>query len=235
MFRFKPPRIEFLCSPDDKGVIAEPFPAKGHLPAWFKKLAPVARPELGARSNAQTIKRCMPFLDAMTTGWIIPLAASVRLEVKDQGRAVEYGWEFDRTMVSNHLSYQIDGHPLQPRPPLKMHNYWTIRTPPGWSCLFVAPLNRPHPALEVIAGVVDTDRYHGLIHFPFLVTGPDGLYALDKAMPFVQVIPFERRGTLVDAVIRAESPQEAATRDRVLRNTQAADGWYRLSARSARP
>ena len=235
MFRFKAPRIEFLCSPADKGVIAEPFPAKGHLPAWFKKLAPVDRQELGARSNGQTVKRCMPFLDAMTTGWIVPLAASVRLEVKDGGRTVEYGWEFDRTMVSNHLSYQIEGHPLQPRPPLKMHNYWTIRTPAGWSCLFTAPLNRPHSALEVIAGVVDTDRYHGLIHFPFIVTGPDGLYALEKGMPLVQVIPFERAGTLVDAVIRAESEEEARTRDRILRSTQASDGWYRLAARSARP
>jgi hypothetical protein len=235
VFRFKAPRIEFLCSALDKGVVAEPFPAKAHLPAWFKKLPAVDRRELGARSNGQTVKRCLPFLDAMTAGWITPLAASVRLEVKDQGRTVEYGSEFDRTMVSNHLGYQIDGHPLQPRPPLKLHNYWTVRTPAGWSCLFVPPLNRPHPAIELIAGVVDTDRYQGLINFPFIVTGPDGLYALEKGMPLVQVIPFERAGTYLEAAVRVESEDEARTRERILRNTQASDGWYRLEARSARP
>jgi hypothetical protein len=234
LFRRRAPTIEFLCSAEDMGVIAEPFPAKSYLPAWFKKLPPVDKQELGARSNGQTIKRCMPFLDAMTTGWILPLAASVRLEVKDDGRTVEYGSEFDRTMVSNHLPYQIDGHPLQPRPPLKLHNYWTIRTPPGWSCLFVPPLNRAHPAVEVIAGVVDTDRYHSLINFPCIVTGADGLYTLDKGMPLVQVIPFERSGTQIEAVIRAETGAEAATRERILRSTKASDGWYRLSARAAR-
>ena len=41
MFRRKAPAIEFVCQPADKGVIAEPYPAKGYLPAWFKKLPPV--------------------------------------------------------------------------------------------------------------------------------------------------------------------------------------------------
>ena len=33
MFRRKAPAIEFVCQPADKGVIAEPYPAKGYLPA----------------------------------------------------------------------------------------------------------------------------------------------------------------------------------------------------------
>ena len=46
-------------------------------------------------------------------------------------------------MVSNHSPFQVAGNPHEPRPPMKFHNYWTIRTPPGWSCLFLPPLNRP--------------------------------------------------------------------------------------------
>ena len=149
-------KLEFLCMPEDAGVIAPPVPAKGHLPGWFKKLPAVEKSVLGANGNGQTIKRCMPFLDAMTTGWILPLAATVRIDVTNDGRDVAWGTEFDRPMVSEHQPYQIKGHPLEPRPPIKIHNYWTIKMPPGWSCLFVPPLNRPHPALEIIAGVVDT-------------------------------------------------------------------------------
>ena len=52
MFRRKVPAIEFVCAPEDKGVIAEPFPAKGYLPAWFKKLPPVDERQLGVRSRA---------------------------------------------------------------------------------------------------------------------------------------------------------------------------------------
>jgi hypothetical protein len=234
MFRRKAPAIEFVCQPADKGVIAEPYPAKGYLPAWFKKLPPVDERELGVTSRAQTIKRCMPFLDAMTAGWIIPLAANVRVEVRDGGTAVGYGWDFDRTMVSNHDGYQIDGHPLRPRPPIKLHNYWSIRTPPGWSCLFVPPLNRAHPALEVLAGVVDTDRYHEFVNFPCLVTGADGLHSFGKGMPLVQVIPFERAGTYVQAVVRTETEAEATERAAHSRNLGAGEGWYRTAARAAR-
>lgn len=227
-------KIEFLCEPDDKGVIAEPFPAKGYLPEWFKRLPPIAKTELAAGSNGQTIKRCMPFLDAMATGWIIPLAATVRLEVKGNGATVEYGSDFDRAMVSNHQPYQINGHPVQPRPPLKLHNYWSIRTPPGISCLFTTPLNRPHPAIELFAGVVDTDSYHALINFPFVVTGADGLYTLEKGMPLVQVIPFRRETAALAADIRAERAEEAQARERIRRNTHASEGWYRQIARATR-
>jgi Family of unknown function (DUF6065) len=226
--------ISFLCNPDDLGVIAEPFPAKAYLPEWFRKLRPVDDQELGANSNGQTVKRCMPFLDAMTLGWIIPLAASVRLQVADDGKTVEYGSFFDRPMVSDHQPYQIAGHPAQPRPPLKLHNYWTIRTPPGWSCLFTAPLNRAHPAIEILAGVVDTDRYASLINFPFIVTGPDGLYTLDKGMPLVQVIPFRRDAAFAGCEIRSETDDEAAERERIRRATHASEGWYRIHARAAR-
>ena len=52
--------------------------------------------------NGLTIKRCMPFLDALTTGWIVPLAATVRLEIKDGGRTCRCRLEIDKTMVSNH-------------------------------------------------------------------------------------------------------------------------------------
>lgn len=234
MLAFRRPKIEFLCAPEDHGVIAEPFPAKAYLPDWLRKLPAVDKGGLSAAANGQTVKRCMPFLDAMTLGWIIPLAASVRLQVRDDGRTLDYGWDFDRPMVSDHQSYQIAGHPAQPRPPRKFHNYWTIRTPPGWSCLFTAPLNRAHPAIEIIAGVVDTDRYHSLINFPFLMTGPDGLYTLDKGMPLVQVVPFRREAAAIAAVIRAETGAEADERQRIRRATHASEGWYRQHARASR-
>jgi len=83
-----PPKIEFLCAPEDLGVIAEPVPAREALPEWFKRLAPVDKQRLSTTDNALTIKRCMPFLDALMTGWILPLAATVRIEVLDNGQTV---------------------------------------------------------------------------------------------------------------------------------------------------
>jgi hypothetical protein len=235
MFNLRPtPRIEFTCAPEDLGVIAPPVPAGESLPDWFKRIPAVDREHVGVNDHALTVKRCMPFLDAMRTGWILPLAATVRLEIAEQGQRVDAGWDFDRTMVSFHHAYQVNGHPAQPCPPCKFHNHWSIRTPAGWSCLFVPLLNRANPVFEVAAGVVDTDSYTALINLPFFATGADGLHTIEKGTPLVQVIPFRRTDAAIESVVRAETAAEAAERTRIQRATSASQGWYRQEVRARR-
>lgn len=227
------PHIQFLCAPEDEGVIAPPIPAAKSMPDWFRALPAIDPAARSATNHGLTIKRCMPFLDAMTAGWIIPLAAEVRIAVSDGGRKVDCGWEFDRTMISNHDAGQVAGHPRLPSPPIKFHNHWTIVTPPGWSCLFVAPLNRTHPGFDMLSGIVDTDSYRSPVHFPFFPPAADGLYTIDAGTPIVQVIPFRRDASALamTAEIRAETDPEADTRERVRRSTMARTGWYRTEAR----
>lgn len=235
MIRFAPPaNIRFSCAAGDDGVIAPPVPAKAYLPDWFRKL-PAVDPQVESPTNSGlTVKRCLPFLDAMTTGWIIPLAATVRLDISDGGTRLDAGWDFDRPMVSNHGMHQVRGNPMGQRPPCKFHNFWTIATPPGWSCLFVNPLNRPNGVFEVVAGIVDTDTYRSPIHFPFFATADDGLYVIEKGSPLVQVIPFRREATNLVAEIGPETAEEKKQAEKVLRNTRAGEGWYRLFARAPR-
>lgn len=234
MFQSRNKVIRFVCDPRDEGVIAPPVAAKTYIPDWFRKLPAVDAAQVSSKNTGLTIKRCMPFLDAMNTGWIIPLAATVRLDVREGGRKVEAGWDFDRTMVSFHGDHQVRGNPKAPRAACKFHNHWTILTPPGWSCLFVDPLNRPNNVFEIIAGVVDTDTYGAPVHFPFFPTASDGLHVIEKGSPMVQVIPFRRDSTELRAEIRAETKQERAERERATRNTGAVAGWYRTEARAKR-
>jgi len=238
--------IEFLCEPFDLGVIAEPVPAKMAMPDWFRRLPAVDDAVVSATNNGLTVKRCMPFVDAMTLGYILPLAATVRLEISEDGQKVDAGWEFDKTMVSNHGSYQVSGHPLGKRPPMKFHNYWTIKTPPGWSCLFVAPLNRPTLPVEIVSGVVDTDTYASLVNFPFFATGADGVHTLAKGTPLVQVIPFRRDQAAINAHcgkgsdsrlglrVAEEKGENAIERIKIFRNTLSTEGWYRKFSRAKR-
>jgi len=213
-------------------VVAEPVPARTAHPAWFRRLPGIDQAELCATNNGLTVKRCMPFLDALNAGWLLPLAATVRLEISDAGRQVAAGWELDGELVSPHGAFQAAGNPFEPRPVLKFHNPWTIRTPAGWSCLFVPPLNRPPAGIEVLAGIVDTDRYVAPVNLPFVALGEDGVHTLAKGTPLAQVIPFRRE--TIDAVVRAEGEAEADTRERVTRNTRAEAGWYKRHARAAR-
>lgn len=228
------PKITFLCRKEDEGIIPAPVRAKTALPDWFRKLPPVSEDHVSPTDSGLTVKRCMPFLDAMAAGWVIGLAATVRMEIADEGKTVNCGWDFDRTLTSNHASHQVAGNPREPLPPCKFHNYWTICTPPGWSCLFVPPLNRPNGVFEVVAGVVDTDTYQSEIHFPFFAIGEDGLHVLERGTPIVQVIPFRRETSDLEADIRAESEEEKATRRTIFRKTLASDGWYRKFARAQR-
>ncbi len=232
--RRKPGVIRFLCEPGDRNVIAPPVPAKTVLPDWFRRLPAVDPEHRTVGNNGLTVKRCMPFLDAMTSGWIVPLAATVRLEIADGGTRVDAGWEFDRVMVSNHGPHQVKGNPREPTPPCKFHNYWSIRTPPGWSCLFVPPLNRAGQPFECVAGLVDTDSYLAPVHFPFFATGKDGLHVLEKGTPLVQVIPVRRDALGLEAEIGIETGAEAVERETVHRSTLAGEGWYRKAARAAR-
>lgn len=234
MFRKALPSIRFTCAPEDHGVIAPPVEAKTHMPDWFRKLPPLDKGARSATDSGLTVKRCMPFLDALTTGYILPLAATVRLEVRGGGRTVEAGWEFDKPLVSYHGAHQVAGHPSLPNPPCKFHNYWSIRTPKGWSCLFVPPLNRKDAIFEPVAGIVDTDTYTAPIHFPCFIHALDGLYTLEKGTPLVQVIPFRRSSTLLPMHVAAETAAEAEERRMVARNTLASEGWYRLFARAGR-
>ncbi|WP_461068499.1 DUF6065 family protein [Streptomyces pseudoechinosporeus] len=215
-------------------MIAEPAPARTVLPAWLRRLPGVDPEHLSPTDFAVTVKRCMPFLDALSTGWILPLAATVRLEITDGGRTVNAGWDFDREMVSTHTPFQVAGNTYEPRPPMKFHNHWAIRTPPGWSCLFLPPLNRPDDIIEIFSGVVDTDTYTAPVHLPFIATGPDGLHVLPKGRPLAQVIPFHRASVQLPESIGPETPEERDSRRRVLRNTLAGDGWYRRMARASR-
>jgi hypothetical protein len=137
-------------------------------------------------------------------------------------------------MVSNHASFQVAGNPFEPRPPMKFHNHWTVRTAKGWSCLFLPPINRPSDVVQIFSGVVDTDTYTSPVNFPFVATAVDGVYTLPKGTPLVQVLPFRREGAAAKASIRVETAEEREARDRIHRSTLAEEAWYRDHVRTAR-
>jgi hypothetical protein len=117
---------------------------------------------------------------------------------------------------------------------MKIHNYWTVRTAPGWSCFFLPALNRPNRVIDLLSGVVDTDNFPTPVNFPFLVTAPDGVHVLPKGTPLVQVIPFRRDDAMISGRVRAEREPEQAERTRTHRSIMSGGSWYRRHARAKR-
>ena len=67
------PLIEFHAGGHER--FPAPYPASRNIPDWYKKLlVEVSTPDEPAN---RTIKRCAPFLDALSCGYIIPLTADI--------------------------------------------------------------------------------------------------------------------------------------------------------------
>jgi hypothetical protein len=73
----------------------------------------------------------------------------------------------------------------------KWANYWAIRTPKGYSTMFIQPMHR-ESVFTILPGIVDTDEYYSPVLFPFVVNDPEFEGLIPKGTPIAQVIPFKR-------------------------------------------
>jgi len=189
--------IEFHCDDITIDAVPHPIPANKCIPDWFRKLP------ADISYNGATVKRCMPFLDSMTSGYIIPLWQDLYFKhyIEDNEDRIQYAWGGSANKgvshaVSNHSYEQIKGSPIGKTRfgsiPMKFHSPWIIKTPPGYSCLITAPLNRYEQDFEIISAIVDTDLYFDKLNFPFIWTTPNFEGTLKTGLPLVQVIPFKR-------------------------------------------
>ena len=99
-----------------------------------------------------------------------------------------------------HGRQQLKGSPYieknMNQPFHKIINPWIIKTPPGYSCLFLPPMHNTDDRFSIIPGIVDTDTFKLEINFPIVING-DKYKSLkttiERGTPFVQVIPFKRQ------------------------------------------
>ena len=138
------------------------------------------------------MKRCPPFLDALTCGYLIPFPDWAELRLRD-------AHEWDKRgpgeiFLGSHFPEQYKGTWFGMRTIIKFDSPWIIRTPTGYSTLFVAPLNRFNSPFCALSGIVDTDTYYNSVSFPMLLLDDEigKEHRLEKGLPLVQAIPFRR-------------------------------------------
>jgi len=187
-----------------------PTPCKLNIPDWFK--------ELKHTENNLTIKGCIPVLDSLTTGYILKIPIDLHIE----HNTVNENTKRTTRIITSPNSYtspsepnvnvntydNLSVHPIKQvgnkcpftqknknLPFHKIMNPWTIKTPSGYSCLFLPPLNNSDDRFSIVPAIVDTDSYANEINFPFVVNGdkyPILKSTIKEGTPFVQVIPFKR-------------------------------------------
>jgi hypothetical protein len=189
-------------------------PATLGLPDWLKAMPAQAINAIG-QQETPTVKRCPPFVDAMTSGFLIPLICDVRVE---NG---EFVWDnelppggevsFLRSPIGFHDSSQVTGTPLfEPgRFMIKFNNLWTIEAPDGYALFFTHPVNRFDLPFTTLSGLVDCDRYHdNWINFPAHWHDMNFSGVLPRGTPVAQCLPVKReKWTVRTATFNKEKTQ----------------------------
>jgi hypothetical protein len=190
--------LTFRCPKELDGWLPPPTPAAFGLPPWVRSMPAQAFSAM-VGGDDDTVKRCPPFLDAMTCGFLIPLICDVTVE---DG---EFTWDndlpsggpvsFARSPIGFHDPAQVIGTPLYDadRFMIKFHNLWTIEAPEGYSLYFTHPANRADLPFTTLTGLVDCDRYHHTwINFPACWHDAGFSGVLPKGTPIAQCIPVKR-------------------------------------------
>ena len=186
-----------------------PVPASKEVPSWFKKIpAFLDKPKEADDFFSFTVKKCIPVLDAITSGYILYTWHDIFVgDCNDLSSSILHSPVnpiSGATVIEGHGVEQFKGAPFQRKTDgkaaFKYVNAWGIRTTAGYSCLIQTPSYSDTP-IKILPGVVDTDRYHSP-NFPFVfdIPGEEKDLFIPAGTPVAQVIPFKRESYQMDIV-----------------------------------
>lgn len=188
--------IKFIELEEVGNGFVKPVPASKFIPSWYKQTSPLKfMKKMGMKD--MTIKKCIPVLDAFSTGYYIVNTHDLFYQVDEENGESTFSFSKEilgkNKPITMHPFEQIDKMELEGEYyeyAYKLSNPYVIRTPPGYSCLFTQPPNQILPFLT-LTGVVDTDSHPLAVQFPFIMR--KGFSGVIKAnTPMVHIIPFKR-------------------------------------------
>lgn len=174
----------------------------------------------GEGTTSATIKKCMPVFDAFSCGYILLTYVDVfvtqkitkyndraylektgknkpltKAQIQKRGLRKTnpyYEWPSYKPIEFHDITQaptypNNPGHLLYP----KWINPWSIKTPPGYSVLFLPPMHQSS-VFKILEGVVDTDSYTAPVNFPFVLNDINFEGLIPAGTPMAQVIPFKR-------------------------------------------
>jgi len=179
-------------------VCPTPDLASKHLPDWYKKIPPYMngdkklRMPKGFQNPNTTVKKCVPFLESLSNGYMVTLSEDIFVE-RAEGSGHFIRWRSDSTLVTWHDKEQVEGIPMpygHTEVVTKWHNEWKFKTPKGYGLMFTHPLNRFDLPFTTLTGFVDTDKHPIPVQFPFVVR-KDFEGIIEAGTPICQIIPFK--------------------------------------------
>jgi hypothetical protein len=212
--------IEFYTDDEVAAKHFPPLPSSRVLPEWFREMPRYITPpnEVTAQSLSlsnnvirQTVKGCLPFLDYITSGYVIRAAADIAITPAPNGDIKGWWWASSGPHVGGHPHTQC---------PVKMNNKnneyiklissWRVKTPKGYSALFYQPEFMLRDEVRLFPGVVDTDVYDQPVNFPGILVA-DSTVVIKAGDPLMVVFPFARH-EWTHTVSVSSTPENLTTR-----------------------
>jgi hypothetical protein len=193
---------KILFIPIDKkteSIVDYPEPASKFIPEWYKNLSSTIESDSKSYilKNSQetnfTIKKCIPFFDTITNGYIVKLPCDVVFVNSEDYNGHRVIWKASFDPIGQHGIDQIKGMPL----PKEKNFIWKwnfnfiIKTPPGYSCYFSHPKYMFDLPFLTLDGIVDTDKHISPVNFPFLIND-NFMGKIKMGTPICQIFPFKR-------------------------------------------
>jgi hypothetical protein len=173
-----------------------PKPASQVLPEWYKNQEAYTDSNKGFdhRGVRSTIKKCMPVFDVLTAGYIITTWCDLYVSYDDDGSLRFNGNQaIKNSPIEFHSLEQASKYPVKMVSYPKFMTAFSIKTPKGYSSLFLPPLNRENKYINIFAGIVDTDEWIVPVNLPFVFTDAQFEGLIPAGTPIAQVIPFKRQ------------------------------------------
>lgn len=191
--------IKFLSSlPDLAPVFPLPEPSYKNVPDWYRKQPALLDDKLEGGTLKITVKKCQPFFDAMSLGYILKMPVDLYIDTTDGKKEFQIPRELstvEQHIISAHTTEQILHYPINLSTHinhvLRIHPMWMISTPEGYSTLFTSPIHQPHIPIKAVEAIVDTDSFFSDGHLSFFVE-KDFKGVIKQGTPIVQVFPFKR-------------------------------------------
>ena len=132
-------KVRFRCDPALGDILPRPSPARAALPDWLRRMPREVQSELHG-APIRTVKHCPPFIDAMSHGFVIPLACDVHVS---DGR-LSWNWPVPklgatahpRAPVAFHAPAQLEGTPFHTpgQVAVKFNSFWTVELDRAGRC-----------------------------------------------------------------------------------------------------
>jgi hypothetical protein len=222
--KIKVKKIEYSAVAKHVGALPK---SKNKIPEWYKKTEKTYGGPLHLGKQNKTFKYCFPFLDALSSGYMLETVVDLQVVIENGKQEIFWGSSPVKGLeVIGERDSGSTGMMPTPEWCSEIHFYWStfynLKCPKGYSLLVTHPLNRYDLPFITLSGIVDADQglHPGRMPF-FLRKDFEGI--IEAGTPIAQIIPIKRESWQLEKNTKYDEQID----QNVFKTNSTFFGWYK--------